>query len=72
MRYKYNGVATDELNKTQRKTIVEINSSFSKGILKWERSDCFCNAKDDLVLSLKELRGLSCRIVFCKSCGLIR
>ncbi|MFX1274379.1 MAG: class I SAM-dependent methyltransferase [Promethearchaeota archaeon] len=60
------------LNKQQEKTKKEIFLAFKKGVLRWENYGCRCSTNDDIVLSLKERRGLNIRIVLCKNCGLVR
>lgn len=71
-RYKNNGKSWDRLTQNQKNGKEKIISAFKNGTLKWELNKCLCGSNDDLILSLKERRGLQNRIVLCKNCGLIR
>lgn len=71
-RYKNNGKSWGRLSQNQKNGKEKIISAFKNGTLKWERNKCLCGTDNDLILSLKERRGLQNRIVFCKNCGLIR
>ncbi|MBN1213824.1 MAG: class I SAM-dependent methyltransferase [Candidatus Lokiarchaeota archaeon] len=70
--YKNDRKSSVYLDEVQTKTKNELIQALKSGKLKWEYNYCYCSAKDDMLLSYKERRGLENRIVLCKKCGLIR
>lgn len=49
-----------------------VKTKVESGEYEWEQTDCFCSAKEDMVISEIDRYGFFYPVVICKRCGLLR